>query len=298
MKYDDDEKELKDELRQRWGLLGYSTRMGSAAVVPPPPKDFKRLYKVLPACYAISNIENKRIKVTEENGINDPFEFAIFSYQPPNIRALGAGKEKTDMIKELKEFLKCKKRNFFRKEALICLSEDWTSAPLWTHYGGGHTGICLGFDVRVSESLRQVAYETERLDLNLETIRKFNEKFFLEKFVYSKSTEWQYEREWRMSVNRTRTIEEDEHSFMSFNEDFRLREVILGLNYFTGNDSGTAVCKDSGPLCLEAIRETVTATVKDAVVYQARIADKFFNLVPDEKTLNWDVGDVEWYPKE
>lgn len=202
------------------------------------------------------------------------------------------------MIEELKEFLKCKKRNFFCKEALICLSEDWTSAPLWTHYGGGHTGICLGFDVRVSESLRQVAYETERLDLNMETIRKFNEKFFLEKFVYSKSTEWQYEREWRMSVNRTRTIEEDEHSFMSFNEDFRLREVILGLNYFTGNDSGTAVCKDSGPLCLEAIRETVTATVKDAVVYQARIADKFFNLVPDEKTLNWDVGDVEWYPKE
>jgi hypothetical protein len=46
-----------EHLRQLWVDKGYSRDMGSAAVVPPPPDGFRRLYHFTSAEYAISSMQ-------------------------------------------------------------------------------------------------------------------------------------------------------------------------------------------------------------------------------------------------
>src|SRR4051812_2710288 len=65
---------LNTHLRKLWEQAGYSTKMGSAAVVPPPPSMWRRVYYLTSAEYAVSNIVFARIKLVRFTKLNDPFE--------------------------------------------------------------------------------------------------------------------------------------------------------------------------------------------------------------------------------
>ena len=67
---------LNNHLRALWRERGYPDGMGSAAVVPPPPKGIRRLYHLTSAEYAISNIVFNRLKVARFSDLNDPFELS------------------------------------------------------------------------------------------------------------------------------------------------------------------------------------------------------------------------------
>ncbi len=77
---------MNDALRAEWKKAGYHTKMGSAAVVPPPPKNFIRVYHLSPAKYAISDIEHGRIKVARFSDLNDPFELMALNLRERRLR--------------------------------------------------------------------------------------------------------------------------------------------------------------------------------------------------------------------
>lgn len=61
-------------LRALWGPPLYATAMGSVEVTPPPKPPYRRLYHLLSAGFATSNIALQRMKVARWSDLNDRFE--------------------------------------------------------------------------------------------------------------------------------------------------------------------------------------------------------------------------------
>src|SRR4029077_1056950 len=101
----------------------------------------KRVYHFLSAGHALEHIEKKRIKISEIDQLNDPFELWCVSQDDHQVRAA------------LREY----KKEMSKRFGLICFCEDWYNTLLWSHYADKHRGMCLGFDVD-DRGLRVVKY--------------------------------------------------------------------------------------------------------------------------------------------
>jgi Protein of unknown function (DUF2971) len=239
-----------EHLRQQWIDKGYSRHMGSAAVIPPPPDGLRPLYHLTSAEYAITDIVFGRLKVARFSALNDPFELmARSALHTPIQRSL-------DYKKQLDS-----------KSGLLCFSEDWTNPVLWTHYGANHRGICLGFTVK-EEFAKQITYQNDRL--RDEEIRGKTEKEILDLLVYTKFESWRYEQERRVLLNLDGLANEGGLYFYGFNEQLRLREVVLGVEC-------TMVHK--------AVEKLVSTHYPDVNTIQARFSFGEFCIVPDEDTI-------------
>lgn len=89
---------------------------------------------------------------------------------------------------------------------VICLTECPENALMWSHYAASHSGFVLGFDtshqafrplptndVKLGQ-LRKIEYTDERFLLGSEG---GNADFDDYSYLFHKSTDWSYEREWR-----------------------------------------------------------------------------------------------------
>src|SRR5258706_16015614 len=100
---------LNPHFKPLWERRGYSADMGSAAVVPPPPEGFRRLYYLTSAEYALSDIVFKWLKVARFSTLNDPFELLV--------RAATDEGARWD--------IESQKKKLDDELGLLCFSEDW-----------------------------------------------------------------------------------------------------------------------------------------------------------------------------
>lgn len=240
-----------EHLRDLWIAKGYSREMGSAAVVPPPPDGFRRLYHLTSAEYAITNIVFARLKVARFASLNDPFELLARVTLHSRAR-LGLLENKNRLNQEC---------------GLLCFSEDWTDPVLWAHYGDKHRGICLGFDVEDGFA-RKVAYQKARLKDD-DALKK-SEAETLDALLYTEYESWRYEQEWRILLSLADLTSEGGLHFRTFDERLRLTEVVVG-----------AECSIS----FDEIRKLVKTHHPTANTVQTRMAYGSFNMVPLERTI-------------
>ncbi len=241
--------------RKLWAAAGYPTTMGSAAATLPPPKEYVRLYNLVRATDARSDISNQWIKVSRLSDVNDPFELLALSVMDPAVRAA------------VLDF----KAEENSQTALLCFSEDWTSLLMWSHYADKHRGVCLGFDV-LRSAVTKLEYDDKRVRAEL---GKYKETFTLtdelrDVMRYTKCHEWKYEKERRQLVPLASTVPRDGLYFRSLDSTVRLAEVILG------------------PLCTESLtdmRMLVYQHYPSAITFKARLAWKHFKVVPYESTV-------------
>lgn len=243
--------------RSEWVDRGYPSTCASASAAPPPPDGFVRVYHLCEATYALENIQKRRLKVATFADANDPFELSVFYSRDPAQR------------RRLRHYIDDVAKRF----GIVCFSEDWLDPTLWSHYGDKHRGIALGFDVS-EHVLLPVRYQSQRTAFPSAVIPSL-----VDQFLGTKYASWAYERERRIMVelaNAEREIVKlatgvsRELFFEKFGNDVRLREVIVG------------------PLCIEdvaALRAKVNSLHKDVTTFKARLADKFFSVVPDEPTV-------------
>lgn len=202
-----------------------------------------RVYHFLPAQWALDDIEKRRIKISEIDQTNDPFELWCVS-QPD---------------RPLRDALRAYKQEMSRQFGLICFSEDWVNPLLWSHYADKHRGICLGFDVN-ELVLRKVSYVRDRPSLKLPLTNEAADQL-----LWTKYRDWKYEEERRSWLRLDE--QEDGHYFYHFDTQqnfMRLREVIVG------------------PLCdtTEARVKTALADHSDQVkIIKARLAFRTFRIV-------------------
>ncbi len=242
----------KRDYEKEWRDAGYPKGMGSAKFLPPPDRNFRRAYHLTSAEHGISSISLSRLKVARFSDANDPFELMAFNTHEREIRRL------------LSRF----KVSQNSKMGLLCFSKNWTDPLLWSHYASKHEGICLGFDLTPGNEVQEVVYAEKRPQMQFGTgedaqsITAELENCLLR----TKFDGWKYEQELRRFVYLSKTKHEKGLYFLPFDEDLRLREVILGQR----ND-----------LSLEAVRALVKSTNPGAVVFRTRLERRGFRIVGD-----------------
>ena len=88
--------------------------------------------------------------------------------------------------------------------------------------------------------------------------------------VRTKFRHWEYEEEYRVFLNLKDTFDDGTHKFVPFDQDIRLREVIAGPRY---------------SLHLRRLRKLTQDRYPGVAVFKARLAFKFFKVVPDARTV-------------
>lgn len=213
-----------------------------------------RVYKFLPAKWALDDLERQRLKITRDDELNDPFELDVFDLSDPDFK---------------RTWTETKKK-FLLTEGFGCFSRNWKNPVLWGHYADKHRGICLGFDVR-DDPLMEVSYTENRLVLNAANFPALPEEKKQELMytaLRTKYIDWRYEEE----VRGYATLEErDEsgHFFSDFDDNMKLTEVIRG-----------ALCaEDDWKKIEEVIKRDYAGTVQ---FIKARLSDNSFEVVEDE----------------
>lgn len=203
-----------------------------------------RVYYFTSAKFGLENIKEKRLKVSDFNNVNDPFELLGIKLSGKNLRS------------ELKKL----KSQISKETGFICFSEDWQNPLLWGHYAENHKGICLGFDVK-DEHLKKVKYVKQRLD-NSKCYAKKKEKLLTTKFSH-----WSYEKEHRMIIDlSTRSYDKCKLFFKPFSTHLKLREVIIG-------------CESK--VSQSKVKELCEGKYKNIKIFNSRAAFRDFKIVYD-----------------
>jgi hypothetical protein len=213
-----------------------------------------RVYHLLSAENALSDIALKRIRISRFRDLNDPFELLAAKQDDRTYRAA----------------LRSWREEFNEDHGLLCFSKDWKSPVLWSHYASKHRGICLGF--HLSDQLAKgVRYTKDRLPIRFadnDPSKGLEESFVLE-LLTTKYQHWEYEDEVRVLLSLDHEECEAGSYFKQFDNHLRLAEVILG------------------PHCdlpIARIRSLVERTYKSVPVVKARLAFKWFEVCYDERS--------------
>jgi Protein of unknown function (DUF2971) len=169
-------------------------------------------------------------------------------------------------------------RNHLSDVKVLCLSEVNDNILMWSHYSEQHMGMVLEF--KCIEKLDSVFGVAQPVDYCEKMPRLFDEDFLVQmqsgqvnmnvrqiydKSVLSKATDWAYEKEWRLVLNRTRT--EQDYEDISFSRE-ELSAVYLGCR--TPQEEQFAVI------------ELVSMSFPCAKIFQARKHEREFRIVFEE----------------
>ena len=140
--------------------------------------------------HALSSIEQQRLKVSNFNNLNDPFE----------LQAAGSSEKK--VRRELRKYAK----DLASEIRLICCSKSWMSPVLWGHYGDSHRGVALVLEVEKSIAF-DVIYQLDRKMLLESDVIQMKSEFtpymsHATEMLISKSDQWSYEDEARILITK------------------------------------------------------------------------------------------------
>jgi hypothetical protein len=127
-----------------------------------------------------------------------------------------------DLIKDpqYKIDLEQRVQEIHNKKGVLSLSSVSDNILMWSHYSDNHKGICFGFDWGETDAVfgkyKKVRYQTHYDDvwswLN-------TDKEIVNKIIYNKSIDWNYEKEYRIVTNEIKAVKFDK---------INLKEIIFG----------------------------------------------------------------------
>lgn len=177
-----------------------------------------RLYYMTSHAVATEHIiPERRMKLSLFDDLNDPFELRPYALSSAELRVVA----------------KALHSSISERKGLTCFTDNWVSPVMWAHYADKHKGVCLGFDIPhepPNELVHPVSYSIDRLKLVLDSARPLMglDQDIYRTVVYTKSSEWAYEREWRAIANLRIADPVTGYHYVDFGPDLQLREVILG----------------------------------------------------------------------
>ncbi|WP_377301269.1 DUF2971 domain-containing protein [Piscinibacterium candidicorallinum] len=172
-----------------------------------------RVYRFLDEEYAIRSIQERRLKVSRLDDLNDPFEFQV---------ALDRSSAESIAITETL-------KNLSDQWGVLCFSRGWGNPVIWSHYARKHYGIALGFEIP-DDGPMTVTYANalpaprftrrdERTEIDTQSIQEI---------LATKFAHWHYEQEVRAWYELESCTREGDYYFKTFSAELNLREVILG----------------------------------------------------------------------
>lgn len=211
-----------------------------------------RAYKFLNQQYGLKSLDERRLRRTRINELNDPFELRPYDLTNPMHRWA---------------FLSTR-AELAQRFGLLCFSADWRDPVIWAHYSDKHRGLCLGFEVPAEakgagERLRKVDYIPAPLPFpeNFQDMDIEHHQLLAEKMIFTKYDNWEYEHEIRGWTD----LEEE---FFDFYEMLQLVEVIIGAE---------------SKLSAGEIATVLGSMVDHVTVKKARAAHHKFEMFEDEQ---------------
>lgn len=151
------------------------------------------------------------------------------------------------------ENIKTKLQDELDEHGLLCLAERNDNLLMWSHYAGGHSGICLEFNTEniFFGGLGKVSYEKHlpKVDmtpllLSLHSADGDNKEELVNdaanKIFLTKATCWEYEKEWRLPIENG-SNQEHEYPLNA------LEAIFLGLQISPSNKQFILKCVASLP---------------------------------------------------
>lgn len=113
------------------------------------------------------------------------------------------------------------------KTCVLCASWDWRSPLMWTFYAQEHQGLCLGYstDGELFAQARPVLYTHSPTDvLHLKDASAKNDPL-----SFCKSTDWQFEREWRICLRERgpKRVDLPKEKLVSMHTGYRMKDPQL-----------------------------------------------------------------------
>ena len=171
----------------------------------------KRIYKFTSVEHGISSLQNRRLKLSTIDDLNDPFDLSPVDTTHPIIaKAIG------ELI-----------ASWRGKNGLLCFSRNWDNLLMWSHYAVSHTGLCLGFDIPDASPAFDIDVHYQpnvlqikrRDDVNLDLVARL---------LRTKHESWSYEQEVRVFVALNDPPDAKGLRWFDFGPQLDLREVIIG----------------------------------------------------------------------
>ena len=192
----------------------------------------KLLYCFMKAKHALQNIECHRLKFSNLDHVNDPYESLPIRFND---------------CEEENCFFNARKDLIQKKTRVICFSGTYCDPTLWGHYANNCKGICLGFDVKwdhgpSTKYAKRVQYVKHKIEINeigmkfnngkLEPLQNVSEIDLFQlrmNMLLTKSSHWSHEKEWRL----VKTKEKKDQIFPTFyyfdcEKIVTLREILIG----------------------------------------------------------------------
>lgn len=173
-----------------------------------------QVYYFTSAHHALSNVEKRRVKLSQLGNLNDPFEWAAPAF----------------LKREDRKIMRETRLEMGRRWGLLCFSANWQNPVQWGHYADRHRGLCLGFEVP-DVYLSAVTYVNQREQIEcLSTLRASGalDEEWMKGMVCTKFSHWACEEEWRVFVNLDPSTQEAGLFFKSFDASLRLNQIIVG----------------------------------------------------------------------
>jgi hypothetical protein len=167
-----------------------------------------RVYKFLDAQYGLKSLVEKRLKISQFDDLNDPFELIPYNLKNPQQRWA----------------LKATRSELGQNSGMLCFSSTWRDPVLWAHYAEKHQGLCIGFELP-KRRYKRVEYVAKRLP--------FPRLFSLEDMevakviLYTKYHSWKYEREVRVFAD-LKDRDKDGRYYADFGDTLKPTMVITG----------------------------------------------------------------------
>lgn len=264
----------------------------------------KILYKYV-ASERVDVLEHLKIRFTQADELNDPYECApTFSEvypsdalatarRPPPGHGLinfhpGPKDNSFDKFTPTqrayinKTLVDAMQAVFKSVYLILSLSDTHDSLPMWAHYTSNHQGLVIGFDAQHQFFLGN-KWTSGALDLAAVNKVKYTRQRARFKFAteidktaafFTKSLEWQYEREWRMIKQ---VEEEDEVIHNGINSIYlfaippdAVRCVILG----------AASSEETGNRVKAAIQDN--PELNHVQILKAKVAERSFKLLIED----------------
>lgn len=105
-----------------------------------------------------------------------------------------------DAINSVKTFLP-----IYKNIGSICLSQNSDSILMWSHYADQHKGLVVEFEISTDTPILPVVYEKELTPRRIQDVYGCSQNGFIP-VAFSKHTDWAYEEEWRIAVDRGNRI--------------------------------------------------------------------------------------------
>lgn len=224
----------------------------------------------------IDVLRNCKLKISSPFEFNDPFEFYPH-FIPPTYEYLrqkaaaknyadpdGCAKHCLEHWDEDEEKLQSQHRENLRGYGCVCLSAVYDDILLWGHYTDCHTGLVIGFAFAEHSNIKiePVQYSEERPQWDcVKYVYTPPPVEAVKDIVYTKSTHWDYEKEYRIFFHNSKAPLPE---FLSFPPHL-IECVYIG-------------CNDKGQLQQEVLHTVSLPGFEHVKVYKATMDKKHYAL--------------------